>query len=133
MSDGQGLATIKAIYASFAQGDLPAVLEKFDPGIAWIEATGFPGVGGRHVGPDAVRAVLMQVTREWDGLSVAPREYVGAGDRIVVLGETTGIYRATGKSFASQFAHAWRLRDGKVVEWRAHIDTALAQAATAVS
>jgi uncharacterized protein len=122
---------VRIVYELFAKGDLPGVVAKFDPEIVWFEASGFPGVGGRHVGPDAVQAVLIQVASEWEDLTVTPREFVGDGDRVVVLGETAGKYRATGRSFQSPFAHAWRLRDGRVVEWRAYIDTALAQEAAA--
>ena len=123
------MTIVRNNYELFAKGDLPAVLAKLDPNVSWNEATGFPGVGGRHVGVAAVKAVLIQVSTELEGLTVTPEEFLGEGDRIVVLGETSGKHRATGRSFKSPFAHAWRLRDGRVVEWRAYIDTALAREA----
>ena len=124
-----GVTTVQNLYRLFAEGNLPAFLAKLAPDIGWFEATGFPGVGGRHLGVEAVKAVLIQVTSEWDGLSVTPDEFFGAGDRIVALGVTSGKHRATGLSFQSPFAHAWRVRNGRISEWRAYIDTALAQEA----
>jgi uncharacterized protein len=120
---------IKGAYAAFARGDLAAVLAIFDPKIAWSEASGFPTVGGTHVGPQAVAAVLGRVAAEWDGLTVTPDQYVSEGDTVIALGETQGRHRATGKYFRSRFAHEWRLSNGRITEWRAHIDTALAQMA----
>lgn len=120
---------VTKLYADFASGDLPAVLAAFDPEIEWNEATGFPTVGGRHTGPQAVAATLGTVVSEWDGLAVVPETFLAEGDTVVVIGETSGTHRATGKAFRSPFAHVWRLRDGKAVQWRAHIDTALAQRA----
>ena len=127
MSDN--VEILKGAYAAFARGDLPAFLALLDPEVAWSEASGFPSVGGTHVGPAAVVAVLGRVAAEWDGLTVTPDEFFSAGDRVVVLGETQGRHRATGRPFRSPFAHEWRLRGGRIVAWRAHIDTALAQAA----
>jgi len=120
---------VKGVYVAFARGDLAGVLAAFDPQIVWTEASGFPSVGGTHVGPPAVATVLGRVVGEWDGLTVTPDEYFSAADKVVVLGETQGRHRATGKHFGSRFAHEWRLRDGHVTEWRGHVDTALAQAA----
>ena len=124
------LQLVRGLYESFARGDLAGVLAQFDPQIVWLEAAGFPSVGGRHLGHQGVQAALTRVAEDWENLTVAPREYVGDGDLIVVLGETSGTFRKTGRSFKSPFAHTLRLRDGKVIEWQAYIDTALANAAT---
>jgi len=121
------------MYEDFAKGDLPAVLAVFDPQIEWNEAAGFPSVGGRHIGPDAVASTLGRVMSEWDAFSVSPETFVAQGDIVVVLGETRGTHRSTLRPFVSSFAHVWRLRDGKIVFWRAHIDTALAQQAAGPS
>jgi uncharacterized protein len=123
------VATVRELYDLFAAGNLPAVLAKFDPNIAWFEADGFPSVGGRHDGIDAVKACLIKVATDWEAMSVSPNEFFGDGDRVVVLGETTGKSRATGRSFKTPFAHAWRLHDGRAVEWRAYLDTAAAREA----
>ena len=124
------LNLVRGLYESFAKGDLAGVLAQFDPTIVWLEAAGFPSVGGRHDGHQGVQAALTRVAEDWEDLKVIPREYVGDGDIVVVLGETSGTFRKTGRSFKSPFAHTLRLRNGKVIEWQAYIDTALATAAT---
>ncbi len=48
---------------------------------------------------------------------------------MVALGEYSGAYRATGKSFKAPFVHVWRFRNGKVVSFDRHTDTAVVQRA----
>ena len=44
---------VEGIYASFAIGDVPAVLGVMADDIQWVEADGFP-LAGTYVGPQAV-------------------------------------------------------------------------------
>lgn len=44
---------VEGIYASFATGDVPAVLGAMAEDIQWTEADGFP-LAGTYVGPQAV-------------------------------------------------------------------------------
>jgi hypothetical protein len=122
-------ALISGLYASFAKGDVPAVLGALDQKVEWREADGFP-YAGTYNGPDAVlNGVFMPLGTEWDGFTVTPDEIVVSGDRVIAMGYYAGTYKATGKSFRAQFAHAWRLADGKVVNFQQYVDTALVQEA----
>jgi len=122
------LEQVQKIYAGFATGDIPAVLGALDSTIEWTEAEGFP-YGGTYVGRDAVLAnVFMKLGTEWDGFAAVPAEYICDGDVVVALGEYSGTYKATGKSFRAPFVHVWRLRHGSLVRFRQHTDTALVQA-----
>jgi ketosteroid isomerase-like protein len=56
-----------------------------------------------------------------------PRSISAAADRVVVLGESSGRHKSTGNEFRSPFAHALVVRDGRIAEWQAFIDTALAR------
>ncbi|HEY7457451.1 MAG TPA: nuclear transport factor 2 family protein [Xanthobacteraceae bacterium] len=121
---------MKELYASFAKGDVPAVLEGFDPNIEWIEPEGMP-YAGTHKGRDAVlNNVFMTLGTDWDGFSVTPYEYVASGDRVITLVHLTGTYKKTGKSVRAQSVHAWRLKDGKPTHFQQYTDTAIVQAAT---
>jgi ketosteroid isomerase-like protein len=120
---------IKKVYAAFAVGDVPAVLGALAADCVWTEAEGFP-YGGRYVGPDAVlQGVFMKLGGEWDGFAVGPREYVASGETVVAIGEYSGTYKITGKSFRAPFVHVWKFRDGKVATFDQHTDTAVVQRA----
>jgi ketosteroid isomerase-like protein len=122
-------AIISAMYAAFAKGDVPAVLGKLDAQIEWRDADGFP-TGGTYVGPDAVlNDVFMPLVNDWDGFSVTPDEVVASGERVVSFGHYTGTNKKTGKSLHVPFAHAWRVKDGKVTHFQQYTDTHLVQEA----
>lgn len=122
-------ATIAKLYAAFGRGDAPAVLATFAPNISWTEAEGFP-YGGTYVGPDAVRNnVFAKLGSEWNGYAAVPHEYVASADTVVALGEYSGTYKATGKSFKAPFAHVWKFGAGGIISFRQYTDTAVVQRA----
>jgi ketosteroid isomerase-like protein len=116
-------------YAALARGDVPAVLAPLDANVQWTEAEGFP-CAGVYEGPEAVaQGVLGPLTTEWDGFGAVPGEFIDGGDTVVATGRYAGTYKATGKSFACDFAHVWTLRDGKAVRFKQYVDSALVQEA----
>lgn len=125
----QNLDTIKGVYEAFAKGDVPGVLGILDSGIEWTEAEGFP-YGGTYNGHTAVlENVFMRLGTEWESFSVVPHEFIDGGDTIVALGKYSGKYIATGRSFQAEFAHVWKMRDGKAVRFIQYVDTHLVQKA----
>ncbi len=99
------------------------------PDIDWTEAEGFP-YGGTYTGPHAVlEGVFMRLGTEWEGFAAVPDEFIDGGDRVVALGRYSGTYKATGKSFRANFAHVWKVREGKAVRFVQYVDTLLVQRA----
>lgn len=123
---------IQRIYAAFAGGDGPAAFAHMDPTIVWNEAEGFPYADRNpYVGPAAIgEGVFFRLATEWDNFQVIPSDFLDAGDTVVVLGRYKATYKATGAPLDAQFAHVWRLRDGKAISFQQYTDTA--QAARAV-
>jgi ketosteroid isomerase-like protein len=120
---------ITALYAAFGTGDIPTVLGTLTEDVSWTEAEGFP-YGGTYIGRDAVlENVFMKLGTEWDGFSAVAEELVAQGDTVVAIGEYSGAYLATGKSFAAPFVHIWRMRDGQAHTFRQITDTVLVHAA----
>ena len=123
MTDSIDLA--RAAYAAFAIGDVPTVLAALAPDIRWTEAEGGP-YGGVYVGPDAVlENVFMKIGTQWDGFAAVPHEFVASGATLVALGEYSGTFKATGKSFRAPFAHVWKFRDDRAVSFHQYTDTAV--------
>lgn len=123
------LTIIQGAYDAFAKGDVPGVLGVMDVNIAWTEAEGFP-LGGTYHGPQAVlEGVFMRLGTEYEGFAAVPAELIDGGDTIVGLGTYSGTYKATGKSFQADFAHVWKLQDGKVIRFVQYTDTLLVQRA----
>ncbi len=119
------LDAVRGVYEAFAAGDISSVLGVLSPTVKWTEAEGGP-YGGVSIGPDAVLAnVFMKIGGEWDGYSAVPSELVADGSTVVALGEYSGTYKATGKSFKAPFAHVWKFEDGKATSFEQYTDTAV--------
>lgn len=119
------LNAVQGLYEAFAKGDVPSVLGFLSPDVAWTEAEGFP-YGGTYNGPNAVlEGVFMRLGTEWDSFAAVPDEFIDGGNAVVVLGKYSGTYKATGKSFQANFAHVWKIQDGKAIRFIQYVDTLL--------
>jgi ketosteroid isomerase-like protein len=115
---------IQGLYQSFASGDVPAVLAKFNDDIAWTESDGFP-LAGTYVGPQAVlEGVFMRLGEFSDNWAVVVDRLVADGDTVVADGKYTWNHKETGESCAVRMAHIWTLVDGKATAFLQHVDSA---------
>ena len=114
---------IKAGYADFLSGNIPAVVERFADDINFTIA-GAPEVP--YAGTYRTRDELIGFFRNLDAnvnISVfEPREYFADGDRVVALGHYQGEVRKSGQSFASDWAMAWTIRAGQIVGMQELVD-----------
>lgn len=119
---------IRNIYAAIARGDGPAALAGMDTAIVWNEAENFPYADRNpYVGSAAVASgIFFRLATEWDDFQAIPAEFLDAGDTVVVTGRYRGTYKATRVPIDAQFAHVWRLRDGKATAFQQYTDTAQA-------
>ncbi len=123
---------VKSLYAAFARGDAPAAFAAMDPGIVWNEAENFPYADRNpYVGPMAIgEGVFMRLATEWDNFQALPEEFVDGGETVVALGRYKATHQTTGIALNAQFAHVWRVANGKIKGFQQYTDTA--QAARAV-
>jgi ketosteroid isomerase-like protein len=126
---GSATETVKAMYAAFARGDVPGVIDLLDPDVRWVTPRTLPWSRGHYRGRAGVTEYFAGFAEALEDADVEPHELLDCGDRIVALGEERGIVRATGRRFAAPFAHIVRVRDGRVTELRGHVDTAVIAAA----
>ncbi len=117
------LNAVQRVYNAFAEGDIPTVLGYLSADIDWTEAEGFPYAGTYH-GPKAVlEGVFMRLGSEWEGFAAVPDEFIDGGHAVVALGKYSGRYKRTSKSFQADFAHVWKMRDGKAIRFVQYVDT----------
>jgi ketosteroid isomerase-like protein len=116
---------VRGIYEDFGTGNIAGVLGRMAPDMEWNEAENFPyDDGNPYVGADAiVSGVFMRLGGEWDGFAARPKEFLDAGDTVVVLGRYGGTYKGTGKPLDAQLCHVWRVKEGKAVHFQQYTDT----------
>lgn len=123
------LDTVRAMYAAFAANDRDALDALIASDVRWNQMPTFPG-GGRWRGRATVfESVFTPFRAEWDGWHAQVNEYVAQADTVVALGVYKGVYRSTGKSVHAEFAHVYRVQDGRITQFDQYTDTAALQAA----
>ena len=118
---------IKQGYQYFAEGNVEAVLALFHPEMEWNECKGFPYISGDglFIGPNAVvQNVFAKIPENIEGFQVDVQELFGSGDKVVMVGQYKGVWKATGKEFKANAAHVWTVKDGKATHMFQAVDTA---------
>ena len=112
---------IRRAYERFAQRDIAAILDLFDPGIEFYQTEELPW-GGIYRGIPEVRDFFARLLQSIDS-RVESREIISAGDRVVIIARLHGIALATARPFDLTAVHVWTFRDGKAVRFEVYIDT----------
>ena len=120
----EDLAVVRTLYEALARGDVFTFMNGLDDDIEWTVAPGFPYADGNpYRGRPAVMALFGRILGEWKRFRIDADEILDGGDKIVVLGHYSGIYRPTKRSVRAAFAHIGELGGGKVVRYRQIADT----------
>lgn len=124
MADALGI--VEEFYQALRTGDVERVVALLSSDhLEWTEAERFPYYGGVwRRAKDVVDHLFIPLSRDWEGFTVQPREFIANGEKVVSLGQYEGTYRATNRHLTVPFAHRWVVRDGKVVKFDQYTDTA---------
>jgi len=121
MGADENLAIVRRGYEAFNKGDLDTLTDLFDEGAAW-HLPGRSSLAGDHEGRDAAFAYFARLGQESGGTFQAEVQALIADsdDRVV------GIQRSTaerdGKRLDVGDCIVFRLKDGRVIDGRDHID-----------
>jgi ketosteroid isomerase-like protein len=63
------------------------------------------------------------VSRDWQGFSAIPHDFIASGERVVSLGIYSGTFKTTGKSMSAPFAHVWTVRGDRIAGFIMYVDT----------
>jgi ketosteroid isomerase-like protein len=121
----QDVVMLKHAYEAFARDDIEAVAATLDPNVVW-EGVGelVPG-GGRHHGVDeVVREVFGSFREAYEEFKAEPEEFIGTGERVVVLGTFTVRPEGGARTISTPFAQVAEFRDGRMARVRWFTDTA---------
>jgi ketosteroid isomerase-like protein len=95
------------------------------PDIVWNEAENFPYADGNpYRDPEAVlHGVFARIGADWENFTVTSGELIDGGDTIVSLGRYGGVCKGTGKPLSAQYAHVFRVKNGKIAAFQQYTDT----------
>jgi ketosteroid isomerase-like protein len=90
----------------------------FDPEIVWdTSASGMPSAGVYH-GHKGVRRFFRDWLAPWDDYEIEGRDFIDAGDSVVLVFRQAGTGRGSGVRIERDFFSVWELKDSKVVRFR---------------
>ena len=122
---GSPLAIVQEVYQAFGRGDIPALLDLLADEVDW------KFVGSPRIPYSGLRRNAQEVARFFEEVAQAddihvfePREFIDAGESVVVLGFERYTARVEGTTFESEWVHVFTVRHGKVTRWRGFYDTA---------
>jgi len=127
MNEAQNTKVVQDAYAAFGRGDIATLLGYMAEDIQWQPVIGTaPHVpfSGARTGKAQVEEFFQRVAAAEDFQQFEPREFVAQGDKVVAIGHYRAVTKPTGKSFASDFAMVFTLRDGKIARFQEFTDSA---------
>jgi uncharacterized protein len=116
---------VQGTYEAVGRGDIPALLDLLTEDVQWTfqGPSTIPFAGARR-GREGVAEFFSLVGGNLEFQEFEPRKFVVQGDTVAVLGFERSLVKPTGRTFEQEWAHIYKLRDGKVAEFLALEDTA---------
>jgi ketosteroid isomerase-like protein len=133
MEEARNTKVVQDAYAAFSRGDTETLLSKLADDIVWNAVYGagshVPTAGERR-GKAAVAEFFKQVAENINFSRFEPKEFIATGDKVVALGHYTATTPLK-RSFDSDFAMVFTLRNGQVTRFQEFCDSAAINAAYA--
>lgn len=122
---GAATAIVQQAYTAFGQGNVPAILDLVADEVDWefVGSKNLPYAGLRR-NHDEVAAFFAAISVA-DAIHVfEPREFIEAGEHVTVLGWEQSTALDSKQDFASEWAHVFTVKGGKITRWRGFFNTA---------
>lgn len=122
---GAALNVVQQAYEAFGRRDIPALLNLVADQVDWefVGPAGLP-YAGRKKNRDQVANFFSALESADETQVFEPREFIEAGEHVIVLGWVKGIARDTRTPFETEWAHVFTVRESKVVRWHGFANTA---------
>ena len=121
----------KTMYNTLIAGDMAGAFAVMADDITWTYygGEGFIPFTGVYRGHEGVEKFFGDFGAVATMLGMEIQSYSPSGDTVFVKGIEKTRINATGKEYAAPWVHVIRIKDGKIVSYEEHIDSALVAAA----
>ena len=114
----ENVETVKTFTSLFEAGDRTSWRDYFDPDVIWdTSASAMPSAGIYH-GHEGVERFFRDWLGTWSDHRIETREFIDAGDSVIVVFHQSGIGRGSGVRTERDFFGVYDLEDSKVVRYR---------------
>ena len=123
---------VESLYAAFQRADIATIIAGLAPDVRW-EMVGRPNDYvrfGPRSGVGGVQEFFKILAENEDFTEFQPNEFYADGDKVFVLGRLSLKFKKTDRKVATDWAHIFTIKDGKVAEFKEFLDTAQFAAAS---
>src|SRR5579862_6328067 len=120
---------LESVVRALNRADLEPLHNALSDQIVWKSAATMKGMfrfGGQYEGPAGVEELIREFEKDYMIRSVRPKEIISHRDVTWGLFWAEFIYKPTFAQLSFDWVIRWRLKDGKVIEHQAFMDTAAA-------
>ena len=115
----ENVEAVRGVYERWAEGDMSAGVDLFDPAIEFVLSVEFPDTG-IYRGPEAISDYMRGFLEPWERLTIAGEELTDAGDRVIAKVLQSGVGAGSGVPASVRYFQIWTFRDGRVVRLENH-------------
>jgi ketosteroid isomerase-like protein len=95
-------------------------LDLFDPAVEVRQIDAIPDTAGTFHGHEGLLRNAKELLDAFESLEWAPERWTEEGEWLVVWVRVIGVGRSSGVETEAHVAHAWRVRGGRVTDFRVH-------------
>ncbi|MGV3587728.1 MAG: nuclear transport factor 2 family protein [Adhaeribacter sp.] len=130
MNPQENTRVVQESYALFSQGAIQNLMELYTDDVQFI----FPGpsenpLPGTYQGKEQVIKFFSLLNEHINYEAFELKEFIAAGEKVVVLGHERGTIRAAGQTYEVEWVQVFTLQNGKITHLQAFLDTAAIAAA----
>jgi ketosteroid isomerase-like protein len=114
----KNLEIVREAFDAWERGDIDAILERCDEDIVITQAAELPGVEPQQHGHSGVLEAFAIWPEQWDDFRISIVRSFETGDQVVVTTDQSGRSKHSGIEVTTQFTFLFKLRAGKITEWR---------------
>jgi uncharacterized protein len=114
----ENVKIVKTFTRLFEKGDRDEWRKHFDPNVVWDTSASNMPSAGVYEGHQGVDRFFRDWLGTWRDYEIATREYLDAGDSVVIVFRQHGTGRESGVEIERDFFGVYDLRASKVVRFR---------------
>jgi ketosteroid isomerase-like protein len=122
----ENIQIIQQMYKDFGAGNMQSVLASFDKDVVWVRP-GEPHIpfAGTFVGSEVLAKMFGIISQTIKIKGFHPKQILGQGDTVVVIGADEADVIATGKSYLSEWVYVYTIKNKKIIHVQVYLDSLL--------
>jgi ketosteroid isomerase-like protein len=114
----ENVEIVKEFTRLFQNGDREAWRAYFDPDVIWDTSAATMPMAGIYRGHEGVDRFFREWLGAWGGYAIEAREYIDAGESVVIVFRQSGVGRGSGVRTERDFFAVYDLRGSQAARYR---------------